>query len=273
MLHIINAKNALATHVIAKLFTYHLEKHIDTAYLQLTSIKDFYCKSSKNTLLIINPNHFNILSFNKHCKTICYNTEFIETIPKTQLLGLATQIKKYDLYLDISETNLKWFKKTFDLDGIHLPLGYSEFMDYSSKEKNKNINAIFIGSINERRGNFLKKLDILPVTGLWNLEELFKFLAKTRILVNIHFNRDGFELVRLVQALSNKVLCLSEKNEELEKLLKGIVIFEENLEEALKKYLNNPDLINITEKSYNLFKEKLPLEKIIKTILLPLVEK
>lgn len=170
------------------------------------------------------------------------NTNLLNNIPK----------KKYGL-IQIEQLNQnQYYYQTITLDYIRLIIGavftidYSfanlqfyphsvknkiryfdifKFIDYSYKNyittiltKNKDIDVLFIGTINTRRRNIIDNLNIRLNTSIVEVanifgDELVELLQRTQIVINLHYYHNCiFEVFRIFDILQNsRCNIISEK--------------------------------------------------------------
>ena len=111
-------------------------------------------------------------------------------------------------------------------------IGYMPSLTRIPSAPAKDIDVLFIGSVNPRRGQLLKQLQMqgVAVHVVFNLygEERDALIARAKIVLNVHFYPAKlFEIVRVSYLLANKVCVVSETGQdgEVETLFLGGVAF------------------------------------------------
>ena len=236
-------------------------------------ISNIYC---------ININTLNYIK-NIENKIILINTEYYNNL---NVINILIEINKYNLNIYVFEyniLNIEYYKKNlFNLKYYFIPLSYNIFLEeyYNSNINkinfhNKDIDILFIGTVNDRRKNILNTLQnkykvhiIESYTGYEENKNICRFIERSKIVVNIlyYYNNIIFDYYRNSFLLANKVLLISEKynsfNYEIEKdlqnLEKVLIMSEyENLVSIIDKYvnINEEEYYNIVNNQYNNFKQ------------------
>lgn len=210
---------------------------------------------------------------------ICDNTlyiligvaEFIEKKPKKYIIFQLEQTnvihkKKKDIWftekyinllkdasyiLDYSRDNIKYLNNYYNIPNIlYFPLNYSKYLDNVKKinENKKDIDILFLGTINDRRKYILEKLKkkyivVIGSNNLWK-EERDSIISRSKIIINIQYYENGLlEMVRLSYLLSVGAFIISEKGRELNLAdeMKHFLILDNynNLEKQVDKYIYN----------------------------------
>ena len=251
----------------------YIEKNINNIFIsniysidinKLNSIKNI-----ENKIILINTEYYN-------------NCNVINILNEININNLNIYIFEYNIL------NIEFYKNNlFNLKYYFIPLCYNIFLEnyYNLNITkidyiNKDIDILFIGSINERRNNILNKLQskykVHIISGYSGYEEninICKFIERSKIVINIlyYYNNIIFDYYRNSFLLANKVLLINEKhisfNYEVEKDLKdldNILIMAEydNLVDITDKYINitQDEYLNIVNNQYHNFK-KYDMEK------------
>ena len=158
------------------------------------------------------------------------------------------------LYIwDYSNENIKYLNSEFKLyNTIYVPLRYSIVMDGAPKltDNNKDIDVLFMGSVNDRRKKILDNLSKKYVVhiasnNLWDRERDL-LVSRSKIVLNIQFYDNGIlELARISYLLSNCSFIISEKGRE-DKLIsemENFLVFSnyKNIELLVAKYIKNSE--------------------------------
>lgn len=224
----------------------------------------------------------NIISNNEDIYILVGAAEFIDIVPKRYIVFQFEQtnisynnnkdiwftdkyiklLKNADYVWDYSNDNINYLRNNFDIKNtFYVPIRYSLILDNfpKIKESNKDIDILFMGSINERRRNILDKLEKkyklhIASNNLWN-EEREHLISRSKIVLNIQFYDNGIlELVRLSYLLSGGAFIISENGREdklIEEMRKYMILGRYNsLEILLKKYLENPEERNLKKKEF-----------------------
>ena len=177
---------------------------------------------------------------------------------------------------DYSQENIKYLEKTYNLKNLfYVPVLYSPTLQTITSFKiNKPIDILFLGSLNKRRENIIKKLQmnknyIIEVGNynIWN-EKRDYLVDRSKIVLNIHYYENSIlETTRISYLLANKAFVISESGRDkiLNNQMEGLIIFSSynNLVDTCSNYLKNPELcLQIAENGYNQFKQKKYLDVI-----------
>lgn len=118
---------------------------------------------------------------------------------------------------------------------------------------NKDIDVLFIGNMNKRRSKWLNKLVVshkdykLKIVNKTFFEESIEYLARSKIVVNIHYYEGDtiLEVSRIIPALENNCLVISEKSDDdiYNIIYKDIIDIseEDELNNNIEKTLNDYD--------------------------------
>jgi hypothetical protein len=158
---------------------------------------------------------------------------------------------------------------------LHVPISYSDNLEVVDCTKvpdsEKDIDILFMGSINPRRKDLLERLKTIEGAkimiadgGLWG-EERIGLMKRSKIVINIHYYGANslLEMARLSVLLANHSFIISETGGDAsmdKRLDKGVVFGKyDELVTLCKKYLR-PDMVSkrtsISREGYKIFKEK-----------------
>lgn len=168
------------------------------------------------THIVLGANLVSRFSLSIKPGSILYNLEQIDVNSnwlKTVYLDLLSKHRVWDY----DESNAhKLAEQGIDVQGI-LPIGYVPELTRIThwKEERKDIDVLFIGSLNWRRRALLDKL----ISSGLNVKELFgvygaerdAYIARSKLLLNIHYYESKvLEMVRLSYLAANRCTILSE---------------------------------------------------------------
>ena len=135
--------------------------------------------------------------------------------------------------IDYSLSNVIWLN-SIDINSYFLPFEILDTKIYRSlKSYDKDIDVLFIGSLNDRRKKWLNKLIYLNsqftikiITNKF-YKDSYDFFARSKILLNIHYYEQNriSEISRIIHALENSCIVLTENSDDFyyNQLLNGIV--------------------------------------------------
>ena len=244
--------------------------------------------TNSNTILFLflysfNDDIFNYINRNL-ITTILINTENYKNFNVTEKIEIMLSNNLNFYIFDYNPINIKYYKNTYpNIKIYYIPLLYNIFLEnyYNSnilKKINyneKDIDIIFFGTINERRNNILQplkeKYNILIISDIFLLShsELFNYIERSKIILNIYYYYDNFvfDYYRNSLLLSNKIFLISEYphnidlniETNLEYIENNLILSNyENIINTVDNYLNNYNLDqinNILDNQYNWFKK------------------
>ena len=239
-------------------------------YILVSHITNY--NDNDNTYLICTTHENKPLPVNY----ISYNFEQLTTNKKWDMI-FFNKLRRAKFVLDYSLENMKLLK-THNIEAIHLPLGYTKYMEHSlcinKEEGDLTYDFMFIGCINNKRFSMLEKLfdyylklnkkeKLLINNSCWD-NELVLAYKKSKIGINMHYYEGStiLEVHRIIPLILNKVWVLSERSDDSwydEKYKKYITFFNDK-NDLLRKGLftiNKPfdDYKKEIDERYNLFKE------------------
>lgn len=144
--------------------------------------------------------------------SILYNLEQVSTGGYGHTDVLA---KRYTLW-DYAKPNCdEWAKR--GIQAVHVPLGYSPEMT-RIKPAEEDIDVLFYGSMNKRRGMVLTQLHNFGLRVVAKINDTYgkdldAIIARAKVVINIHFAEAPiFEAVRVSYLLANKKAVVSEES-------------------------------------------------------------
>lgn len=168
------------------------------------------------THIVLGANLVSRFSLSIKPGSILYNLEQVD-VSSDWLNSVYLDLLSKHRVWDYSENNARKLSALgVDVEGV-LPIGYVPELTRIThwKEEQKDIDVLFIGSLNQRRRDLL---DELISSGL-NVEELFgiygaerdAYIARTKVMLNIHYYESKvLERVRLSYLAANRCAILSE---------------------------------------------------------------
>lgn len=144
---------------------------------------------------------------------IIYNAEQLSAAedPRKLLADLAPS----RVIWDYSESNIERLKALGYESTVHCPVGYIPSMT-SIKPKTEDIDVLFYGWVNDRRGDILKLLDKAGLKTLCLFDtygtERDEYIARSKIVLNLHFHENStFEIFRCSHLFANRKCVVTEE--------------------------------------------------------------
>lgn len=166
-------------------------------------------KDESNIYIILNIN--NLVMTPK--KFIVYNFEQLTT-KKIWGDNFFEKCKLAEKILDYSLENIKVFNSK-NLSAYHVPFGWTPILESNIFVDNnmKNIDLIFLGSINKRRKRILNKYNVYYRDKIFN-ESYNELLRKSKFSLNIHYyeGESILEVTRIIPLICNYVQVISERS-------------------------------------------------------------
>lgn len=219
------------------------------------------CATITHTLDATNPNVWILFGVNE----LPPSTLLPENYIVFQLEQISVRDNKWltQKYIDVmrgakqvweySSLNVKLLHAKGLTNVFHVPIAYSKCLTKTRDESlKKDIDILFIGSINQRRKALLEKLQALGLTveirdgGLWG-DERTTLLQRAKIHLNVHYHdKDGtvLEMARLSVLLANHCFIISETS----------------CDAKLDKHVENSLVFGTYDKLYDLCVKYLPLD-------------
>ena len=219
-------------------------------------------------------------------KFIIYNLEPLtryKIFPDFELKNINSKIilqsyNNCDIILDYSKTNINKYPEKLKKKGIYFPIPFldnkNDKINYLYNNeinfKDREIDILFFGSLNERRNKIFKELNKimdLNIEFVYNVfgEKLYEKIKNSKIVLNIHFDKTSIlETARLHYCLrKHDIFIISEESCEEDreimkfynKLVEFIPVIDENKEDGLniliEKIYKIIDLIENNDKIDN----------------------
>jgi hypothetical protein len=162
---------------------------------------------------LLNPNLIDQIPKN----TIILNTEQIYSDATSWNKNIFFWAERFEVW-DYSEKNIQKFNE-MNLKNIKiLKIGFQKELIRLNHNKNKDIDILFYGSLNQRRKEILDELEThgLKIKVLFGVygKERDAWIERSKIVLNHHFyNSHIFEIVRVFYLLTNSVAVVGEVNE------------------------------------------------------------
>jgi hypothetical protein len=175
---------------------------------------------------------------------------------------------------------------------IHTPLGYDIcFETISDSAVHSDIDLLFMGSNSPKRELFLsqnasllnqynshlvisrvEKPRLISTPGFYSGLERNRLLAQSKILLNIHYGECAYlEWHRVLLAIANRCLVISETSEHIEPLIEGqhlIIATLEDIPSKCKYYLEHEDeRLKIVSQAYEFVTKQLNASVLSKSLL------
>lgn len=200
--------------------------------------------------------------------SIFYNLEQVTSLPDQFLDAYVRMLGRYTVW-DYSRLNKEaFFKKGLSVQYL-LPIGYSADLSRIPDVQPKDIDVLFIGSMNDRRERILRAMTEkgIKTTALFNTygSDRDQYIARSKILLNMHFYEAKIlEVVRISYYLANKICVLSEESSDPQddaEWSDGVYFspYEKLVAAAIYLLSNKDERINISERGYS-FMQKRRLE-------------
>ena len=247
-----------------------------TDTLQLPKVE----RTKKNFLILFGFHDIcNIEQVKKYINqftTIVYNSEQLHL---NHLKYYINCLKNIDYIWDYSINNINYLKELNIYNTVHIPLGYSKSFILNNDKDNNNIlnnnklnknneRIVFIGNMNLRRYNIIRKIDslnqdVIFFDKLWGNEH-DECIKNNTLFLNIHYYpKPILELFRIIPLICNKCAVISEysSDTELDKMYSSYISF---FKEDLSDFIKAKE-ISLSERitRYNNFCNEMSFSKII----------
>jgi hypothetical protein len=161
---------------------------------------------------------------------------------------------------DYSKQNIAFLKDIGVRKVRYLPIGYHKNLETIEHSREKDIDILFYGCLNDRRANILNRLKQIAKTeflfGVYG-KQRDSYIARSKIVLNMHFYpMQIMEEVRVSYLLNNKCFIVSEECGH-NPYGEGIVTAKyDELVDVCEYYLTRPDERQaMAERGYRMFKE------------------
>jgi hypothetical protein len=225
---------------------------------------------------------------NYNSKIILINPEHYQNL-NPNILQFINKKENYYIW-DFSSTNIREIKKTYtNIKTYYLPLLYNPYLELYYKQtitrsieyQNKEIDILFMGTMNNRRQKILDelkksyKVKIIVIEDRLSNREIFDLIENSKLVLNLfYYEVFVFDYYRNTLLLSNNVLMVSETPYNIDTISEpNLKDFEtnllvsnyDNIINTVKKTLEQtPEEINrIKNKTYQWFKKHDMTEHII----------
>jgi len=152
--------------------------------------------------------------------TIIVNTEQIYKDKTDWNKNIYTWVRNFEVW-DYSEKNIQKLCQIGVNTAKLLKIGYQKELARLDNFKNKDIDILFYGTVNERRKEVLNKLihkglNVKKLFGVYG-KERDKLIERSKVVINLHaYESQIFEIVRVFYLLTNSVAVVGEVNETTE---------------------------------------------------------
>lgn len=149
--------------------------------------------------------------------SILYNLEQVQADSKWFGPAQRERLGRYPVW-DYSRRNIDALQAMGIRCGAHLPIGYSPCLTRIAAVKERDIDVLFYGSLNERRHAVLVALQraglrVHSAFGVYGAAR-DALIARARIVLNLHFfAAQVFEEVRISYLLANRAFVVSESGD------------------------------------------------------------
>ena len=222
-------------------------------FLEKNKIKNMYRK----IYIIFNINSLNNLPQNY----IVYNFEQLITKREWKdsfFIKCKNAIKVFDYSLE----NIKVFKKKH-IEAFHLPFGWCSVLEPNLSLDNKDIDILFLGSLNKKRLNIISKINGIINSNLYIHNKCFGndfdiVTSKTKVGLNIHYyeGKSILELTRIIPYICAGIHVVSERSSDkyYDRIFYKIITFckKEDMSKVVEDCINNYSLKNILKKKKKL---------------------
>lgn len=151
--------------------------------------------------------------------SILYNLEQLENNTELWVSGYLSLMRQYTVW-DYSHENRKYLRSLgINVENI-LPISYYPGLESIQYRAEKDIDVLFIGSINPRREAMIAVmramgLEVVTLFGCYGYQRNV-FISRAKILLNVHlYEAKILELVRISFYLANKCCVISERSASL----------------------------------------------------------
>lgn len=116
---------------------------------------------------------------------------------------------------DYSENNIKFLEKQ-GFNAKHVPVGYHKRLELIPKQTIKDVDILFVGSMNDRRADIMsifnkdKSIKFVYLYGVFG-HQRDSIISRSKLLLNVHFYESKvFEVVRMSYLWNNDIKVISE---------------------------------------------------------------
>lgn len=237
---------------------------------------DNFTDLKEEDLLIIEAPYISSGNINEiNCKICIINTESLFTNSYIHFKNLYNN-SKIVMVWDYTVKNFEKLKNHPITSQKVFPTYHPSYEN--KKDVEKEIDVLFYGTMNERRKIIernLKKYNNINLLFTYQMSNTYNNFFKSKIVLIIHYYLEDFPIdyYRITSLICNKIFIIHEEvqKEDMEteeyRILSETIPFvkHENIVEECKKWLDvsQEERDKIAEKTYQNFKEKMPLKKYI----------
>ncbi|MED3090857.1 glycosyltransferase family 1 protein [Bacillus toyonensis] len=248
---------------VARALKWNLEQQGHTVI-----ISEDLLTSAKNTIIFGANESIYTPLINIPRKAIIYNLEQLYDGCRWDNSQYLNVLKDREIW-DYNLNNINWLQKR-GLGTVikHMKINYAPTLEFKSGifTDFKDIDVLFIGSINKRRQLILDQLqkiapnlNIIFGNQVWGIRRN-ELIARSKIILNIHYYSTGIlETPRISQVVANKKFIISESSNPDDELdWPGIIFvpYNELINTILDYYQKSHERIILAEKSYEHFKSQ-----------------
>ena len=210
----------------------------------------------------------------KKQKYIPYQLEQLSTKEGWYSENVRQLLEGAEAIWDYSLQNIQ-FLQDLGIEARYLPIGYHEDLEIIKHEKEKDIDVLFYGSLNQRRTAIIEKLQCIPGVNMATIygafgQERDNCIARAKIVLNMHFYKTAImESPRISFLLNNACFVVTEESIDDPYCELGIATARyEELVETCRHFLSRPREIELERwRIYNKFKSEFRMQDFIKEVL------
>lgn len=222
-------------------------------------------------IMFLNDLNMDIVRINKN-KTILLNTEHCTNFSLDNIKMLENMNFQSNYFIwEYSAPNMNFLTKKYpNINTYYLPLLYNSYLELYYNQtvtkkidyKNKEIDVLFIGTINERRKHLLDelkkmyKVKIISIEDKLSNKELFDYIENSKLVINIfYYEVFVFDYYRNSLLLANNILMVSEYPYNIDtEIEKNLIDFENKM--IFSKY---EDIINTVKTTLDQSSEEIEI--------------
>jgi glycosyltransferase involved in cell wall biosynthesis len=153
--------------------------------------------------------------------SILYNLEQLGSASLYLTAHYLDKLRRFTVW-DYSARNIEWLASSgTNAQARLLPIGYAPTLERVRNQAEPDIDVLFYGWMNERRSLVIEQLralglQVVALSGSFG-EELDGYIARSKIVINIHFyDTKIFEGIRVSYLLTNQKVVVSEIGDDTE---------------------------------------------------------
>ncbi|MFQ5641251.1 MAG: hypothetical protein ACE5IR_25000 [bacterium] len=151
-------------------------------------------------------------------------------------------LRSASIVWDFSEQNVAFLRQN-GIPAVYKPIGFHPMMQRIQPNPVQDVDVLFYGSINERRGKILaelqKKFNTRILFGVYG-EERDQWISRSKMVLVVHYyDTKLFDEVRLTYLLNNRIFTVVENTPH--KRYEDVIVYTdyENLVPTCERYLND----------------------------------